>query len=168
MSDARILIVDDHEDNLFALESTLAPLGCRMERASSGDQALKAVLRGGLQLVLLDVVMPQVSGLDVVRYMNRLEQTQDIPVVLLTGLGHDIGLAATAYDLGVADFIVKPIDPWLLRTKVRYLLRVQERLRCLEGQLLALRSDAAAQHEHHVPEQRPRARRPRRPEETPT
>ncbi|MFE0099876.1 two-component system response regulator [Streptomyces sp. NPDC059009] len=168
MSDARILIVDDHEDNLFALESTLAPLGCRMERASSGDQALKAVLRGGLQLVLLDVVMPQVSGLDVVRYMNRLEQTQDIPVILLTGLGHDIGLAVTAHDLGVADFIVKPIDPWLLRTKVRYLLRVQERLRHLEGQLLALRSDTAAQHEHHVPEQRPRVCRPRRPEETPT
>jgi len=72
-SDAKILIVDDHEDTLYALESALAPLGYRLGRATGGDEALKQVLRGQVGLLLLDVRMPGVSGLDVVRYLRRLE-----------------------------------------------------------------------------------------------
>ena len=98
-SDARILIVDDHEDTLYALESALAPLGYQLGRATSGDEALKQVLRGQVGLLLLDVRMPGVSGLDVVRYMRRLEQTQHIPVVLLTGFGPDHELTSAAFGL---------------------------------------------------------------------
>jgi len=83
----KILMVDDHEGNLFALESTLAPLGCAPEWATSGNEALKSVLRGGIGLVLMDVVMPEVIGLDAVRYTRRLEQTQQIPVILVTAVG---------------------------------------------------------------------------------
>ena len=68
--DAKILIVDDHEDTLYALESALAPLGYHLTRATNGDDALKEVLRGHVGLLLLDVRMPGVSGLDVVRYMR--------------------------------------------------------------------------------------------------
>ncbi len=131
----RVLLVDDHEDNLFALESALAPLGQPLERATSGNDALKAVLRGGIGLVLLDVVMPQVSGLDVVRYMQRVEQTQHIPVILLTGFGRDSELARVAYRLGVADLVMKPVDPWALRTKVRFLLAQRRRMQALEIQV---------------------------------
>lgn len=120
-SDARILIVDDHEGTLYALESALAPLGYRLTRATSGDDALKEVLRGQVGLLLLDVRMPRVSGLDVVRYMRRVEQTQHIPVILLTGFGADAELTSAAFGLGVADLLLKPVDPWTLRTKVRYL-----------------------------------------------
>ncbi len=131
----RVLLVDDHEDNLFALESALAPLGLPLERATSGNDALKAVLRGGIGLVLLDVVMPQVSGLDVVRYMQRVEQTQHIPVILLTGFGRDSELARVAYRLGVADLVMKPVDPWSLRMKVRYLLAQRRRMQALDIQV---------------------------------
>jgi CheY-like chemotaxis protein len=139
-SDAKILIVDDHEDTLYALESALAPLGYRLGRATSGDEALKQVLRGQVGLLLLDVRMPGVSGLDVVRYMRRLEQTQHIPVVLLTGFGPDHELTSAAFGLGVADLVMKPIDPWALRTKVRYLFDAHRRHLALEHEVRELRA----------------------------
>ncbi|MER6129277.1 response regulator [Streptomyces sp. NPDC001795] len=139
-SDARILIVDDHEDTLFALESALAPLGYRLTRATSGDDALKEVLRGQVGLLLLDVRMPGVSGLDVVRYMRRVEQTQHIPIILLTGFGSDAALASAAFGLGVADLVMKPVDPWTLRTKVRYLYDAHRRFQALEQEVRALRA----------------------------
>ncbi|MGW7208029.1 response regulator [Streptomyces sp. NPDC054837] len=139
-SDAKILIVDDHEDTLYALESALAPLGYRLSRATSGDEALKQVLRGQVGLLLLDVRMPGVSGLDVVRYMRRLEQTQHIPVVLLTGFGTDHELTSTAFGLGVADLITKPVDPWALRTKVRYLYDAHRRQLLLQEEIRELRA----------------------------
>ncbi|GGN69196.1 hypothetical protein GCM10011579_043260 [Streptomyces albiflavescens] len=141
-SDAKILIVDDHEDTLYALESALAPLGYQVARATSGDEALKEVLRGQVGLLLLDVRMPGVSGLDVVRYMRRVEQTQHIPIILLTGFGPDAELASVAFGLGVADLVMKPIDPWALRTKVRYLYDTHQRHRALEQELRELRTQA--------------------------
>ncbi|MEU6066529.1 MULTISPECIES: response regulator [Streptomyces] len=138
--DAKILIVDDHKETLYALESALAPLGYQLGRATSGDEALKQVLRGRVGLLLLDVRMPGVSGLEVVRYMRRLEQTQRIPVVLLTGFGPDHELTSTAFGLGVADLVLKPIDPWVLRTKVRYLYDAHQRNLALEREVRELRA----------------------------
>jgi CheY-like chemotaxis protein len=139
-SDAKILIVDDHEDTLYALENVLAPLGHRVVRATGGDEALKEVLRGQVALLLLDVRMPGVGGLDVVRYLRGLEQTQHIPVILLTGFGPDAALTANAFALGVADLLMKPVDPWALRTKVRYLYEAQRRHHALEAELRELRA----------------------------
>ncbi|MET8137428.1 MULTISPECIES: response regulator [unclassified Streptomyces] len=171
-SDAKILIVDDHEGTLYALESALAPLGYRVVRATGGDEALKEVLRGQVALLLLDVRMPGVSGLDVVRYMRRLEQTQHIPVILLTGFGPDAGLTATAFALGVADLLMKPVDPWALRTKVRYLYEAQRRHQALEAELRELRAlvkehppDPALAHpEGRIPGRRRSERDPHDPE----
>ncbi|MCX4991619.1 MULTISPECIES: two-component system response regulator [unclassified Streptomyces] len=175
-SDAKILIVDDHEDTLYALESALAPLGYRVGRATGGDEALKEVLRGQVALLLLDVRMPGVGGLDVVRYMRRVEQTQHIPVILLTGFGPDTELTATAFALGVADLLMKPVDPWALRTKVRYLYEAHRRHQALEEELRELRAlvkehtpDPALAHpDAHIPGRRrspqdPRPQDPRPP-----
>lgn len=160
-SDAVILIVDDHEDTLYALESALAPLGHRLARATSGDEALKQVLRGQVGLLLLDVRMPGVSGLDVVRYLRRLEQTQHIPVVLLTGFGTDQELTTTAYRLGVADLVTKPVDPWSLRTKVRYLYNAHQRSLALEHEVRALRARTEPPHPGRPAARTPRQDRPR-------
>lgn len=137
---ARILIVDDHEDTLYALESALAPLGHLLGRATSGDEALKQLLRGNVGLLLLDVHLPGTGGLDVVRYMRRLEQTQLIPVVLLTGFVRDPQLGAAAYALGVADLVTTPVDPWALRTKIRHLYDAHQRHLALEREIRALRA----------------------------
>ncbi|WP_328366456.1 response regulator [Streptomyces sp. NBC_00457] len=162
-SESKILIVDDHKDTLYALESALAPLGYLLARATSGDEALKQVLRGRVGLLLLDVRMPGVGGLDVVRYMRRVEQTQYIPVILLTGYGADHELTSTAFGLGVADLVMKPIDPWALRTKVRYLYDAHQRHLALEREVRALRAlvqdhpprPALPHPDARVPNQRP-------------
>lgn len=117
----KVLLVDDHEDSLFALESALSRLGYPLERATSGDAALRTVLRGDVALVVLDVLMPGTDGLDVARYLNRLDQTRDIPVILITGSYAGNALAEQALALGVADLLVKPVDPWALCIKVQYL-----------------------------------------------
>ncbi|NEB75883.1 response regulator [Streptomyces sp. SID14478] len=136
----KILVVDDRDDTLFAMESALAPLGYPVDRASTGDDALKAVLRGGIAVVLLDLLMPDVSGFEVAHYMARLEQTQDIPIMLITGVGQDPTLALKAFELGVADYVVKPVEPWVLRTKVRYLYESYLRMTALRERLRSYES----------------------------
>ncbi|MEU5362904.1 response regulator [Streptomyces sp. NPDC005925] len=143
-SDTGILIVDDREDTLFALENALAPLGYRLSRAAGGEEALKQLLRGRVGLVLLDVRMPGISGLDVVRYMRLREQTRSIPVVLLTGFGRDHALAAAAHGLHVADIVSKPVDPAGLRTKIRYLFDAHQRQLALQDEVSELRALLAA------------------------
>ncbi|MEU9183447.1 response regulator [Streptomyces sp. NPDC048484] len=138
--DAKILIVDDHEDTVYALESALAPLGYQLSRATSGDEALKEVLRGQIGLLLLDVRMPGVGGLDVVRYMRGVEQTHLIPIILVTGFGTDTELTSAAFQLGASDLVTKPIDPWILRTKVRYLYDSHQRYESLEREVRELRA----------------------------
>jgi response regulator RpfG family c-di-GMP phosphodiesterase len=75
-----------------------------------------------------------------VRYLRRLEQTQHIPVILLTGFGADHELTAAAFALGVADLVMKPVDPWSLRTKVRYLYDAHLRHLALEHEVRELRA----------------------------
>ncbi|MCI3934887.1 response regulator [Streptomyces sp. AN091965] len=139
-SHSKVLVVDDHEDYLFALESALAPLGYETTCATNGDDALKEILRGHIAVALLDVRMPGVDGLDVVRYVRGVEQTQLLPIILLTGFDVSQELSATALRLGVADIVVKPVDPWTLRTKVRYLYDTYQRLRALQAELDGYRS----------------------------
>lgn len=149
-SDAEILIVDDHQHTLYALEHALAPLGLRTGRATSSDQALKQVLRGRVGLLLLDVSTPGAygpdgpDGLDVVRCIRRLEQTRHIPVVLLTGSDPDRELAEAALGLGVADLVRTPVDPWALRTKVGHLYAAHQRSLALEREVRELRALLAA------------------------
>lgn len=139
-SDHGILIVDDREDTLFALENALAPLGYRLRRAGGGEEALKHLLRGHIGLVLLDVRMPGVGGLDVVRYMRLREKTRTVPVVLLTGFGRDHALTTAAHALGVADIVAKPVDPAALRTKIRYLYETHQRQLALQDEVSELRA----------------------------
>lgn len=135
IAEPKVLLVDNHDETLYALESALAPLGCPTERAQSGEAALKAVLRGGICLVLLDVVMPGVTGLDVARYLHETDQTRDIPVILMTGLYRHTRITEEAYALGVADVLTKPLDPWLLRLKVTSHLQYLARIRTLQAAL---------------------------------
>ncbi|MER5884013.1 response regulator [Streptomyces sp. NPDC001941] len=124
-----VLIVDDHEDNLFALEQILSVLGRPVWRASNGEQALRTVLRKPVAVMVLDFVMPDLDGLRVLHYLRGLDQTRHLPVVLVTGVGRDDGLAERACHLGAAGFLLKPVDPWALRAQVRVLADLYVRAR---------------------------------------
>jgi CheY-like chemotaxis protein len=133
-----ILIVDDMEENLVALEAVLGPLNQEVVRARSGEEALKAMLRQEFAVVLLDVLMPGMDGFETAANIKRLDQTKDVPIILLTGTGADSDYAYRGYAIGAADFLTKPFDPWLLRTKVNVFLELYRKNRQLAAQAAQL------------------------------
>ncbi|MFE6333436.1 two-component system response regulator [Streptomyces sp. NPDC057806] len=139
---AGILLVDDMEDNLTALEAVLASLDEPLVRARSGEEAMKALLRRRFALVLLDVRMPGMDGFETAANIKRLDQTKDVPIIFLTGAEDDPGYAFRGYATGAADYLTKPFDPWVLRAKVRVFLdlhRKQLQLEALRAEVQELR-----------------------------
>ncbi|MFF1359135.1 two-component system response regulator [Streptomyces sp. NPDC058297] len=128
-----ILIVDDMEENLVALEAVLGSLA-RVVRAHSGEAALKAMLRQEFAVALIDVLMPGMNGFETAANIKGLDQTKDIPIILLTGAAVDPNYAYRGYTVGAADFLIKPFDPWLLRTKVSVFLELHRKNRQLADQ----------------------------------
>jgi response regulator RpfG family c-di-GMP phosphodiesterase len=128
-----ILIVDDMEENLVALEAVLGSLA-QVVRAHSGEAALKAMLRQEFAVVLIDVLMPGMNGFETAANIKGLDQTKDVPVILLTGAEVDPNYAYRGYTVGAADFLIKPFDPWLLRTKVNVFLDLHRKNRQLAAQ----------------------------------
>ena len=121
---AGILLVDDMEDNLTALEAVLASLNEPLVRARSGEEAMKAVLRRPIALVLLDVRMPGMDGFETA--------SRDVPIIFLTGADDDSGYAFRGYATGAADYVTKPFDPWVLRAKVSVFLDLYRKGREVE------------------------------------
>ncbi|MER5910945.1 response regulator [Streptomyces sp. NPDC001982] len=136
---ANILIVDDMEENLVALEAVLGSLDQQLVRARSGEEALKAMLRQEFAVVLLDVLMPGMDGFETAASIKRLDQTKDVPIILLTGTDADTDCIYRGYAIGAADFLTKPFDPWLLRTKVNVFLDLHRKNRQLAAQAEQLR-----------------------------
>ncbi|MEU7336585.1 response regulator [Streptomyces sp. NPDC007074] len=140
---ASILLVDDMEDNLIALEAVLGSLNEPMVRARSGEEAMKALLRQRFAVVLLDIRMPGMDGFETATNIKRLDQTKDVPIIFLTGTDADAGYAFRGYATGAADYLTKPFDPWVLRAKVTVFLELHRKNMQLE-RLLAREQDHAA------------------------
>jgi signal transduction histidine kinase len=133
-----VLIVDDHPPNLVALEGVLAPLGARLVCAKSGEEALARVAEEEFALVLLDLRMPGLSGLDTTELMNQRPSAGRVPIILLTAYTLDPGDVRQAYALGVVDILQKPYLVEVLRTKASVfveLYRQREQLRRQEALL---------------------------------
>nr|WP_018531389.1 response regulator [Streptomyces sp. SID8379] len=129
---ASILLVDDMEDNLVALEAVLGSLNEPLVRARSGEEAMKALLRRRFAVVLLDIRMPGMDGFETATNIKRLDQTKDVPIIFLTGTDADAGYAFRGYATGAADYLTKPFDPWVLRAKVTVFLDLHRKNQQLE------------------------------------
>jgi response regulator RpfG family c-di-GMP phosphodiesterase len=138
---ASILLVDDMEDNLIALEAVLGSLNEPLVRARSGEEAMKALLRQQFALVLLDVRMPGMDGFETAANIKRLDQTKDVPIIFLTGADDDSGYAFRGYATGAADYLTKPFDPWVLRAKVTVFLDLHRKNLQLERLLAQEHAD---------------------------
>ncbi|MFJ8139052.1 two-component system response regulator [Streptomyces sp. NPDC096013] len=132
---ASILLVDDMEDNLVALEAVLGSLNEPLVRARSGEEAMKALLRQRFAVVLLDIRMPGMDGFETAANIKRLDQTKDVPIIFLTGTDADAGYAFRGYATGAADYLTKPFDPWVLRAKVSVFLELHRKNQLLERML---------------------------------
>ena len=115
---ANILMVDDRPENLLALEALLEPLGQNLIRAMSGPEALKAVLVEEFAVILLDVQMPGMNGFEVAEIIKSREKTRYTPIIFLTALSKDQEYIYKGYEVGAVDYMSKPLQPEVLRSKV--------------------------------------------------
>ena len=116
---ASVLMVDDRPENLLALEGVLKPLGARLVKARSGEEALMHLLRETFAVILLDVQMPRLDGLQTAELIKQREQTRHIPIVFITALSREAAWVFKGYEHGAVDYLLKPVDPEILRAKVR-------------------------------------------------
>ena len=113
----RVLVVDDDEKNLLAISTVLEDLG-EIVVAKSGEEALRQLLRGEFAVILLDVYMPGLDGYETAQIIREREQTKGIPIVFLSAVNKETQHLMRGYAMGAVDYVFKPVEPVVLRSKV--------------------------------------------------
>ncbi len=134
MPPVEILIVDDRPENLLALEAILEPLGQTLVRAHSGDEALRLLLSHDFAMILLDVQMPGIDGFETARLIKSRERTKFIPIIFLTAISKDEEYVFEGYSVGAVDYMTKPFQPDILRSKVSVFVDLYQKQRQLATQ----------------------------------
>lgn len=141
-----LLLVDDQPENLLALEATLAPLGQRLVTARSGREALRHLLTQDFAVILLDVVMPDMDGIETAQLIRERERSRSTPLIFLTGMSRGPQPALRGYEMGAVDYLLKPFEPVVLRAKVSVFVELFRKAELVRRQAEALRE--AQQREH--------------------
>ena len=131
---ARVLIVDDRPDNLLALEATLEPLGVDVTQATSGPDALRQLLQEDFAVILLDVQMPGMDGYETARMIKSRTRSSDVPIIFLTAISRELEHQLRGYEAGAVDYLAKPFDPEVLRSKVAVFISLHAQARTIEAQ----------------------------------
>lgn len=138
-SDVNLLLVDDNDQNLELLEAYLESLQCELRLARDGVEALDAVRTRRPDLILLDVMMPRMSGFQACQQLKADAATRDIPIVMVTAL-NEVSDVERAIECGADDFLSKPVNKLELLTRVKSLVRISRMQRELQQTLAQLRS----------------------------
>lgn len=144
----KILVVDDTPANLVAMRHLLAKVEAELDLVESGEAAIAACRQRSYALILLDVQMPGLDGFEVAERLSSEENTRETPIIFVTGTGADDVSRMRAYRSGAVDYINKPIDPFILRSKVQVFLDLHRSRRQLEStlqELLALNRKLVAE-----------------------
>lgn len=140
-----VLIVDDSESNLLALTAVLEPLGQRLYEARSGEEALRLALDREFAVILLDVQMPGMSGLETAAAIKKRKRSRYTPIIFMTAERDDLGARAQGYAYGAVDFVTKPFDPEVMRSKVAVFVELYIRGERIKEQEARLRLRAEEQ-----------------------
>ena len=124
---ANVLLVDDRPENLLALEGILAPLGQPLLYAHSGDEALRQLLRHDVAVILLDVQMPELDGFETATLIKQRERTSHVPIIFITAISKDEEQVFRGYSVGAVDYVFKPFNPQVLRSKVAVFIELYEK-----------------------------------------
>jgi signal transduction histidine kinase len=135
-----LLLVDDLEENLLSLEALLKRDDLTLLKARSGDEALELLLRQDVALALLDVQMPGMNGFELAEFMRGIERTRHVPIIFLTAGTADAQRRFQGYEAGAVDFIQKPIEADILRSKVGVFVELYRQ----RNQIAAQRDELAA------------------------
>ena len=138
---AKILLVDDEPKSLFALQQLLATLEQNLMIAQSGEEALRLALKNDFAVILLDVRMPGIDGFETARLIRSRERSRLTPIIFLTAAADEMGSMFRGYEVGAVDYLMKPVVPEILKSKVAVFVelhRKNERLRESEDKLRRL------------------------------
>ncbi|MEA2316999.1 MAG: hypothetical protein QOD44_1188 [Solirubrobacteraceae bacterium] len=127
-----VLLVDDRPENLLALGAVLEPLDVRQVTAGSGEEALRALLAADFAVVLLDVQMPGMDGFETAEYIRGRERSARTPIIFLTAVSTDVSQVLRGYEAGAVDYVLKPFDPLVLRSKVAVFAELDRHRRARE------------------------------------
>jgi two-component system alkaline phosphatase synthesis response regulator PhoP len=132
-----ILVVDDNRENLELLEAYLEDIDCKTVAAYDGPEALEIVKKDNPDLILLDIMMPKMSGFEVCRRVKSDPSTAHIPIIMVTAL-NEFGDMQRAVDCGTDDFVSKPVNKLEMLTRVRTMLKLKHLTDKLERALAYL------------------------------
>ena len=144
---ANILLVDDRPDNLLALETILGDLGQNLVRAVSGAEALRCLLKQDFAVILLDVQMPGMDGLETAALIRERERSTHTPIIFLTAADRNESLVFKGYVAGAVDYLFKPINPDILKAKVKVFVELflaTEQVKRQARQLAGLNQELSA------------------------
>jgi PAS domain S-box-containing protein len=128
---ARVLLVDDDERNLLAVATVLEDLG-EVVPARSGEEALRHLLKGEFAVILLDVYMPGMDGYETAQIIRSRDHTKGIPIVFLSAVNKETEHQLRGYSMGAVDYVFKPVDPIILRSKVAVFVDLFEKSKEIE------------------------------------
>jgi len=139
-----ILLVDDRRENLLILEALLRPLAQNLFTATSGTEALKLLLERQFAVVLLDVQMPEIGGIETAALIREREGSRDTPIIFVTAGDQNSPLAFEGYTAGAVDYLFKPLVPEVLRAKVSTFVHLAKKSQALEREIAQrLKAEAA-------------------------
>lgn len=127
-----ILIVDDLQQNILALEAVIADLGVDIITAKSGNDALRLSLKHDFALILLDVQMPGMNGFEVARLIRSNPKTNHFPIIFVTAGMKDLLDQIEGYETGAVDYLMKPFEPVILRSKVKVFKELYQQRKVIE------------------------------------
>ncbi len=139
LSSVNILLVDDHPPNLLTLEAILDAPGLNLVQAASGQEALKCLLREDFALILLDVQMPGLDGFETAALIKQRERSRHIPIIFVTALSKAQGHVFRGYEAGAVDYIFKPLDADILKSKVAVFVELHRKTQEIQRQSELLR-----------------------------
>jgi len=141
MNDDRVnlLLVDDRPENLLALEAILEPLGQNLIRADSGEEALRKILLDDFAVILLDVQMPTMNGFEVAKIIKSREKSRYIPIIFLSAISKDDEYVFEGYSVGAVDYVFKPFNPEVLKSKVNVFVDLYLKQREIQNQAEQIR-----------------------------
>ena len=139
---AAVLLVDDDPKNLLALQSVLDEENYTLVKARTGDEALLALMEREFAVIVLDVQMPDMGGIELARLIKQRRRTQHIPIIFLTAHYLEDEHAALGYSVGAVDYLTKPFNPAMLRSKVNVFVDLFRKTRALEERNAALQREA--------------------------